>query len=139
MFRRGSTNPYDKDVCFFCQKSGTKKYPLHKVATGTAGESLKEAAEKSENDNFRVRLNTAINPLDAHAIDVQYHMKCWSKHVVNVLCRTDSDKAHEIAEADYAAEIAFISPIETLLSDGSILIMNSLVIRGPRATGRSPE
>ena len=127
MFRRGSTNPYDKDLCVFCQKSGTMKYPLHKVATDKAGESLKEAVEKSENDNFRVRLSIAINPLDAHAIDVRYHMKCWSKHIENVLRRTDSDEAHEIAEADYAAEIEFISLIETLLSDGSILKMNSLV------------
>lgn len=127
MFRRGSTDPYDNDLCFFCQGSGTKKYPLHKVATDAAGESLKEAVEKLENDSFRVRLSTAINPSDAHAIDVRYHMNCWSKHVVNVLRKTDSSESHEIAEADYAAEIEFINLIENLLSDGSILNMNSLV------------
>lgn len=127
VFRRGSTEPYDRDLCFFCQESGTKKYPLHKVATDAAGESLKEAVEKSENDSFRVRLSTAINPSDAHAIDVRYHMYCWSKYVVNVLRKTDSSEGHEIAEADYAAEIEFINLIENLLSDGSILNMNSLV------------
>ena len=53
-------------------------------------------------------------------------MKCWSKHVVNVLRRTESDEAREIAEADYAAEIEFISLIETLLAE-ILLNMNSLV------------
>ena len=84
---RRSVEPFDNSVCFFCQKQGTKKHSLIKLRTDNAGQKLRQAVEKSQNDIFLVRLSTAINPDDAHAIDVRYHNTCYVKHVTNVLRR----------------------------------------------------
>ena len=32
-----------------------------------------------------VRLSAAMNPSDAHAMDVKYHITCWDENVTNVL------------------------------------------------------
>ena len=32
-----------------------------------------------------VRLSAAMNPSDAHAMDVMYHITCWAENVFNVL------------------------------------------------------
>ena len=62
---------------FFCQKSGLRKNPIHKVSTKRAGEHLKSAVELSNDTSLKVRLSTAIDPTVAHATDVQYHNNCW--------------------------------------------------------------
>ena len=80
-----SVEPFNNAVCFFCQKGETKKQGLIKLTTDIAGMKLRKAVEKSQNEVFRVRISTAINPDDAHAIDVRYHNNCYVKHVTNVL------------------------------------------------------
>ena len=49
---------------------------LHEVCTFNAGEKLQQAIKASQSDDLRVRLSTAVNPSDARAIDVKYHLPC---------------------------------------------------------------
>lgn len=51
------------------------------VRTENAGRALREAVEISQNVELKTRLNTAISPTDAHAMDVRYHKPCWTRHV----------------------------------------------------------
>ena len=119
--------PLNKDVCFFCQKSGLRRNPLHKASTKRAGEHLRSAVELSNDDSLKVRLNTAIDPTDAHAIDVQYHNNCWNKYVCNVLRKANaSGPSKSDAETEIASEIEFLSLLDSLLADGNILSMSSL-------------
>lgn len=78
-FTRSSTVPLDKDKCFFCQKEDG--HNLLTVRTENAGRALREAVEISQNVELKTRLNTAISPTDAHAMDVRYHKPCWTRHV----------------------------------------------------------
>ena len=80
-FTRSKSTPFCSNVCFFCGKGHTDYMPLHKVATDKAGSSLKNAVEKANNNTLKVKLSTAINQEDAHAIDIRYHKKCWATHV----------------------------------------------------------
>ena len=73
-----------KKLCFFCDVGATKGNPLHTVATENAGRALKKAVELSDNKRLCVKLNTGINPEDAHAIDIKYHKRCWAKYVTHV-------------------------------------------------------
>ena len=65
-FKRSQSKPYDSNVCFFCEKKGSKRHPLSKVETDRASWHLHSAIEMSNNDNFHVKLSTAINPKDAY-------------------------------------------------------------------------
>ena len=71
--RRSLCPTYQKKNCFFCDEEGSKRNPLHKVATFNAGEDLKDAVDLNNNDKLKVRLNEALNPLHTHAIDVLDH------------------------------------------------------------------
>ena len=44
---------------------------------------MKLAVAKFSSNALKVRLNSAIDPKDAYAIDVQYHFNCWAHHVGN--------------------------------------------------------
>ncbi|KXJ06972.1 hypothetical protein AC249_AIPGENE76 [Exaiptasia diaphana] len=70
---RSKTAPYNKDVCFFCDGIAGYRQNLHNVSTTSAGESLRYAIQTSCNVKLQVKLNSAINPNDAHAIDIKYH------------------------------------------------------------------
>ena len=76
-FTRWKTSPFDKNACFFCDGKASYKYPLHDVTTSSAGEFLNEAIRLSKDDSLRVKLSTAIDAKDAHAIDIKYHKSCW--------------------------------------------------------------
>ena len=120
---------YEKKNCFFCDEEGSKRHPLHKVATFNAGKNLKDAVNLNNNDKLKVRLNEALNPLDTHAIDVLYHKKCWAISVSNLLQQKRLDyltKDSEAVEAVLATEIEFLSLLEGWLTDGNIITMASL-------------
>lgn len=68
-----------KEKCFFCQKQ--TKDSLHEVSSFNAGKQLKEAVQKSNNQQWKVQLSAAITADDARAIDVKYHLKCWVQNV----------------------------------------------------------
>ena len=69
-------NPFNKELCFFCQEDKQNLGMLHEVCTFNAGEKLQQAIKTSQSYDLRVRLRTAINPSDARAIDVKYHLPC---------------------------------------------------------------
>ena len=82
-FTRSATVPLKKQYCFFCQLDDSQQ--LFAVRTEDAGKALRKAVEISLNPAFMTRLNSAISPSDAHAMDVQYHKSCWRKNVFRVL------------------------------------------------------
>ena len=58
--RRSLCPTYEKRNCFFCDEEGSKRNPLHKVATVNAGKNLKDAVDLNNNDTLKVRLNEAL-------------------------------------------------------------------------------
>lgn len=125
---RSKTAPYDKTTCFFCDGKATGRYPLHRVSTGPVGESLNEAIKVSGNDILRVKLSTAVDSNDAHAIDIQYHKKCWSSNVTNVLRRRTStgSKGDSDLVSETAARIEFLAVIEITLREGNIRTLSEV-------------
>lgn len=126
-YTRSQSAPYDSNVCFFCETTATRQQPLHTVRTDIAGWHLHSAIEKSNNEKYRVKLSTAINPKDAHAIDIQYHNKCWTSNVTNVLReRATETLAYNNAADEVAADLEFITLFEQTLLEGKILNMSYL-------------
>ena len=122
---RSQTSPYDKNVRFFCEEKG--KQPLHNVSTFSAGESLNEAINLSGNNVLQVKLSTALDATDAHAIDIKYHKNCWLKNVTNVIKKAPaSDKSSSDLVSEAAARIEFLAMTETALREGKILSMSDL-------------
>lgn len=101
---RSKTTPYNRYVCFFCDKAAGYREQLRTVSTKSAGKSLHDAIEITGNDKLRVKLSTAVDLKDAHAIDIKYHKKCWGNNVSTVLRRQSADT--KPSEASIAAEIA---------------------------------
>jgi len=79
---RSKTTPYNRDVCFFCEGTAGYRETLRTVSTMSAGQSLHDAIELSGNDKLRVKLSTAVNVTDAHAIDIKYHKKMLGKQCI---------------------------------------------------------
>lgn len=125
MFTRSQSEPFKNALCFFCDGTNSYNNPLHKVVTDTAGKSLKKAIEISQNPKFAVKLCTAIDPEDAHAIDIRYHTNCWNRHVINILRASDKPSKENIAD-EVAAKIEFLSLVEESLMDGSTPDMSTL-------------
>ena len=115
---------------FFCQQAGNKVHSLLKVSTDKVGQKLRKAVELSKNEVFSVRLSTAIDLEDAHAIDVRYHSNCFAKHVRNVLTREPEECSKlEFAESELAAEIEFLEEVKIGLQAGEILNRNDLALQ----------
>ena len=124
---RSQTSPFDKTVCFFCEEIGNAKQPLHNVSTFFAGESLNEAINQSENDVLRVKLSTAVDATDAHAIDIKYHKNCWLRNVTNVIKKASfSDNSSSDLVSEAAARIEFLATTQTALREGEIHTMSEL-------------
>ena len=51
----------------------------------SAGSSIDAAVKKLGDPKLLVKLSTALNSQDAHAIDIRYHKNCWPKYVTEVL------------------------------------------------------
>ena len=126
-FTRFQSVPYERELCFFCDVGATKVNPLHTVATENAGRALKKAVELSDNERLCVKLNTGINPEDAHAIDIKYHKRCWAKYVTHVHRRASDPLVPENNKADdFAAEVEFLSLVKGELLDGKVINMGVL-------------
>jgi len=72
---------------------------------------------KSGNETLRVKLSTAIDPTEAHTIDVKYHKRCWALNVTNVLRVGKSPEDRTSLAAEVAAEIEFTNLTESMLLD----------------------
>jgi len=80
---RSKTFPHNSNVCFFCDGPSGHRKDLRNVSTFSAGQSLRAAIEVSKNDKLRVKLCTAVDSNDAHAIDIKYHKSCWANNVTS--------------------------------------------------------
>ena len=78
-FTRSKTKPVMKDHCFFCQSLDISKH--HEIESPNTGKRLQSLIENSLRSELKVRLNTALNPVDARAIDVKYHKNCFKEEL----------------------------------------------------------
>ena len=122
---RSKTSPYNRDVCFFCDGEGGYRQPLHTVSTLSAGSSLDAAVKKEGDEKLHVKLSTAVDSKDAHAIDIKYHKNCWTKHVTNVLRKPSATSNIEQA-SEVAAKIEFVTMTEMALKSGKVMNMSQL-------------
>ena len=124
-FTQSSTQPYDKALCFFCQTNDGK--PIYVVRSDNAGKSLRDAVEVAQNPVFMTRLNTAIAPSDAHAIDVMYHRSCWTKNVFHVLRDHDAKGGKERASMTQVASlIELINLVDVITKQQTQLCMEEI-------------
>ena len=68
-----------KIFVFFCQSVDTSD--LHEVESLNTGRRLQSLIQNSLRSELKVRLNTAINTIDARAIDVKYHKNCFKEEL----------------------------------------------------------
>ena len=123
---RSKTSPYNRDVCFFSDGERRYRQPLHTVSTLSAGSSLNAAVKKEGDEKkLHVKLSTAVDSRDAHAIDIKYHKNCWTKHVTNVL-RKHSTTSNIEQASEVAAKIEFVTMAEMALKSGKIMNMSQL-------------
>ena len=87
----------------------------------SAGSSLDAAVKKEGDEKLHVKLSTAVDSRDAHAIDIKYHKNCWTKHVTNVLHKHSTTSNIEQASG-VAVKIEFVTMAEMELK--SVKIMN---------------
>lgn len=122
---RSKTTPYNKNTCFFCEEPASYQQPLHNVSTTSAGETLQAAVQAINDDKLRVKLSTAINPSDGHAIDIKYHKNCWMKHVVNASRKVASATTTSNSQRAslVASQIEFLTMLDNCLSEGQIITM----------------
>ena len=91
------------------------------MALMSAGSSLDAAVKKEGDEKLHVKLSTAVDSRDAHAIDIKYHKNCWTKHVTNVLHKHSTTSNIEQA-SEVAVKIEFVTMAEMELK--SVKIMN---------------
>ena len=125
LLTRSKTVPCDSNLCFFCEEKAKYQNPLHLLSTSSAGSSLDNAVKQSKDPKLLVKLSTALNSTDAHAIDIKYHKSCWAKHVTGVLRKTIKDD-EERSRSETAAKLEFLNLTQAALDSGEILNMAQL-------------
>jgi len=123
-YMRSGAKQYNKNNCFFCNGS-SEKGALHQISEFNTGEQLRKAVEYSNNQQWKVNLSAAIDPNDAHAIDIKYHLYCWVKHVQRT--QVQQERADDEAViTKVSADIEFFYLMSSLLKSGSILDMGEV-------------
>ena len=122
-YTRSSTRPLNKDMCFVCQTENDQK--LFTVRTGNAG--LKQAVQASSDPELKTRYSTCIADGDAHAMDIQYHKACWTKHVFHVL-RDDTNQAPKIKQSPTQGSsfVELLNIIDKQTRDGAFLSIQDI-------------
>jgi len=77
--------------------------------------------ESSTNEQWKVNLSAALDPKDAHAIDIKYHLYCWVKHVQRSYAETGCELEGDNVISKVSADIEFYHLMNTLLKSGEIL------------------
>ena len=99
------------------------------------GKKIYDAVQISNNDEWKVRLQLAISPNDAHAItlDVKYHLPCYVKHVQHQP-QQEPLNSHQVDQNQKTilANIEFINVIKNILHPGNIVSMNDATYNGIR-------
>ena len=75
-FTRSSTQPLNKNLCFFCQEDSDRQ--LFNVRTANGGQSLKKAVSASSDPELKTRYSTCIADGDAQAMDLKYQKGFWT-------------------------------------------------------------
>ena len=124
-YTRSSTRPLNKDMCFFCQTDNDQK--LFTVRTRNAAPSLKQAVQASSDPELKTRYSTCIADGDAHAMDIQYHKACWTKHVFHVL-RDDTNQARKTKQnpTQGSSFVELLNIIDTQTRDGAYLSIQDI-------------
>ena len=109
-------------MCFFCQTDNDQK--LFSVRTRNAGQSLKQA---SSDPKLKPRYSVCIADGDAHAMDIQYHKACWTKHVFHVL-RYDTNQAPKTKQSptQVSSFVELLNIIDTQTRDGAYLSIQDI-------------
>ncbi|CAH1154560.1 unnamed protein product [Phaedon cochleariae] len=115
---------YERDKCIFCDKTGSKKDQLRKIATDSAGIRLKKAIEMSHREDLKIRLSDCSDPLDCHARDISYHKMCWNTHVVNILRPKPSDPL--TSTCFEGTNVEFVASLRDFLLDGNVTTMGEI-------------
>lgn len=126
LLTRSKTAPYDRDVCFFCDGQAGYQQPLHMVSTESAGSSLDAAVKKLDDPRLLVKLSTALDSQDAHAIDIKYHKNCWARYVRSVLRKSSTTEGHGEKTSEIATKIEFLTMTEIALNSGMVMNMAQL-------------
>ena len=124
-YTRSSTRPLNTDMCFFCQTDNGQK--LFTVRTGNAGQSLSQAVQASSDPELKTRHSTCIADGDAHAMGIQYHKACWTKHVFRVL-RDDTNQAPKTKQSppQGSSFVELLNIIDTQTRDGAYLSIQDI-------------
>lgn len=125
-FTRSAANPFREDKCFFCNE-GHEKEVLHEVRSMNMGKQIREVVEKSQNREWQVKLQP-INPDDARAINVKYHLYCYVKHVQragtgDLPMVSRDEQIHQIS-----VDTELCSILKNMLTEGVFMSMD--VVRG---------
>ena len=82
---RSMTSPYNKSLCVISQEP---EGILHKVELESVGKRMYDISESKNDTKLMACLNQVVNPDDAVANDIQYHLQCWVKLELSVLGKT---------------------------------------------------
>lgn len=96
------------------------------VSTTSAGNSLAAAVKRSGDPSLLVKLSTAVDNQDAHAIDIKFHKNCWAKHVTGVLRKSTTNESVREKTSEIAAKIEFLTLTEIILNGSQIVNMAQL-------------
>ena len=75
---RSTHTPFDKGMCLYCQ-SDREDEQLHDCMTKNTGIKIRNSL--SGNQALEIRINTVIDSTDARAINMKYHLKCYTKEL----------------------------------------------------------
>ena len=87
----------------------------------------KQAVQASSDPELKPRYSTCIADGDAHAMDIQYHKACWTKHVFHVL-RDDTNQAPKIKQTPTQGSsfVELLNIIDTQTRDGAYLSIQDI-------------
>ena len=117
---RSSVNPFDKSLCFFCQ-TDNKELSLHRCLSKNMSHSISECIKG--NQVLEIRMNSAIGHDDARAIDVKYHLRCFTMENRRSQQRLREMSTDSQRDRVRSAEFEFTSLVESYICGGSILSM----------------
>lgn len=126
-FTRSSNEPYNKNLCFFCQSQDIED--LIPIRTDRVGKKLNEAVNICSNSELKTRLASTLAEGDAHAADIKYHKYCFTQNVYHILIATESKKTNESTNEDSsqsACLVELINIIDTNTQNGEYLSMQDI-------------
>ena len=115
---RSTHTLFDTGMCLYCQ-SDRGDEQLHDYMTKNMGIKIRNSL--SGNQALEIRINTAIDPTDARAIDLKYHLKCYTKELRKKASRERGQTTSNRDMSIRLAEYMFISLIDSYLCDGAAL------------------